>query len=61
MTEPRKRVGSDKDRSLERTPPARPMRIDILTIFPEMFETVLATSIPGRAREFGATPQSTCL
>ena len=31
------------------------MRIDILTIFPEMFEPILSTSIPGRAREFGAT------
>ena len=30
------------------------MRIDILTIFPELFEPILATSIPGRAREAGA-------
>lgn len=30
------------------------MRIDILTIFPEMFERVLATSILGRAQSFGA-------
>jgi tRNA (guanine37-N1)-methyltransferase len=29
------------------------MRIDIVTIFPEMFEPVLATSIPGRARDAG--------
>jgi len=29
------------------------MRIDLLTIFPEMFEPVLATSIPGRARDAG--------
>ena len=55
MSEPRPRLGSDKDRSLQRTPPERPMRIDILTIFPEMFEPILSTSIPGRARDFGAT------
>ncbi len=54
MNEPHERLGSDKDRSRERVPPERPMRIDILTIFPEMFETTLSTSIPGRAREFGA-------
>ena len=54
MSEPPNRVGSDKDRSRERTPPARPMRIDILTIFPELFEPTLGTSIPGRAREMGA-------
>lgn len=54
MNEPRKRLGSDKNRSIERTPPERPMRIDILTIFPDMFEPILSTSIPGRAREFGA-------
>jgi len=29
------------------------MRLDVLTIFPEMFEPVLATSIPGRARDAG--------
>jgi tRNA (guanine37-N1)-methyltransferase len=29
------------------------MRIDILSIFPEVFEPVLAASIPGRAREAG--------
>ena len=29
------------------------MRIDILTIFPEMFESVLNSSILGRAREQG--------
>lgn len=29
------------------------MRIDVLTIFPEMFEPVLSVSIPGRAREAG--------
>ena len=29
------------------------MRIDILTIFPEMFEPALAVSIPGRARDAG--------
>ena len=29
------------------------MKIDILTIFPEMFESVLSTSILGRAREHG--------
>lgn len=30
------------------------MRIDVLTIFPDMFEPVLAASIPGRARAAGA-------
>ena len=30
------------------------MRIDILTIFPDMFEPTLSVSIPGRAREAGA-------
>lgn len=30
------------------------MRIDILSIFPELFEPFLSTSIPGRAREAGA-------
>lgn len=30
------------------------MRIDILTIFPEMFQSVLSVSIPGRAQESGA-------
>jgi hypothetical protein len=54
MNEPHDRLGSDKDRSRERVPPERPMRIDILTIFPDMFETILSTSIPGRARDFGA-------
>ncbi|MEM1423008.1 MAG: tRNA (guanosine(37)-N1)-methyltransferase TrmD [Planctomycetota bacterium] len=29
------------------------MRIDILTIFPDMFEPALSVSIPGRAREAG--------
>ncbi|GAB4544733.1 MAG: tRNA (guanosine(37)-N1)-methyltransferase TrmD [Phycisphaerales bacterium] len=29
------------------------MRIDILTIFPEMFEPALSVSIPGRARQAG--------
>ncbi len=29
------------------------MRIDILTLFPEVFEPVLSASIPGRARESG--------
>lgn len=29
------------------------MRIDVLTIFPEMFEPVLSVSIPGRARDAG--------
>ncbi|HBS28906.1 MAG TPA: tRNA (guanosine(37)-N1)-methyltransferase TrmD [Phycisphaerales bacterium] len=29
------------------------MRIDILTLFPEMFEPVLSASIPGRARQAG--------
>ena len=29
------------------------MRIDILTLFPEMFEPILGTSILGRAREKG--------
>ncbi|MFI4855298.1 MAG: tRNA (guanosine(37)-N1)-methyltransferase TrmD [Phycisphaerales bacterium JB065] len=29
------------------------MRIDVLTLFPQMFEPVLATSIPGRARAAG--------
>ncbi len=29
------------------------MRIDVLTLFPQMFEPVLATSIPGRARSAG--------
>lgn len=32
---------------------SRPLRIDVLTIFPQMFEPVLATSIPGRARDAG--------
>ncbi len=44
------------------TPPGLPapagsvdaMRIDILSIFPELFEPFLSTSIPGRAREAGA-------
>lgn len=30
-----------------------PLRIDVLTIFPEMFEPVLSVSIPGRARAAG--------
>lgn len=30
-----------------------PLRIDILTIFPELFEPVLSVSIPGRARAAG--------
>ena len=30
------------------------MRIDILTLFPEMCETVMAESIIGRARKRGA-------
>src|SRR3954452_3398889 len=30
-----------------------PLRIDILTLFPEMFTAVLATSIPKRAAEKG--------
>ncbi|MGA2441972.1 MAG: tRNA (guanosine(37)-N1)-methyltransferase TrmD, partial [Tepidisphaeraceae bacterium] len=29
------------------------MRIDILTLFPEMFDAVLGTSIPKRAAEKG--------
>ncbi|MEM8835370.1 MAG: tRNA (guanosine(37)-N1)-methyltransferase TrmD, partial [Planctomycetota bacterium] len=29
------------------------MRIDVLTLFPEMFEGALSASIPGRAREAG--------
>jgi tRNA (guanine37-N1)-methyltransferase len=29
------------------------MRIDVLTLFPQMFEPVLSTSIPGRARAAG--------
>jgi tRNA (guanine37-N1)-methyltransferase len=29
------------------------LRIDILTIFPEMFEPALSVSIPGRARDAG--------
>ena len=29
------------------------MRIDVLTLFPEMFEPVLSASIPGRARDAG--------
>ncbi len=33
--------------------PHAPLRIDILTLFPEMFEPVLAASIPGRARSAG--------
>ena len=32
---------------------ARALRVDVLTIFPEMFEPVLSVSIPGRARERG--------
>ena len=31
-----------------------PLRIETLSVFPEMFETVMATSIIGRAREKGA-------
>ena len=59
MNEPHERLGSDKDRSRERVPPERPVRIDILTIFPEMFETILSTSIPGRARASGPSIRST--
>ncbi|MEC9372748.1 MAG: tRNA (guanosine(37)-N1)-methyltransferase TrmD, partial [Planctomycetota bacterium] len=32
---------------------AAPLRIDVLTLFPAMFEPVLAESIPGRARAAG--------
>lgn len=35
------------------------MRIDVLTIFPEMFAPVLATSILGRARDAGAVAYHT--
>lgn len=35
------------------------MRIDVLTIFPEMFAPVLETSIPGRARAAGAATYHT--
>lgn len=35
------------------TPRERAVRIDILSIFPDIFEPVLATSIPGRARASG--------
>lgn len=35
------------------TRPSRPLRIDILTLFPEMFEPVLSASITGRARDAG--------
>jgi len=31
----------------------RPLRIDVLTLFPEMFEPVLGASITGRARQAG--------
>ncbi|MEM1165022.1 MAG: tRNA (guanosine(37)-N1)-methyltransferase TrmD [Planctomycetota bacterium] len=31
----------------------RPMRVDLVSIFPDMFEGVLAVSIPGRARKAG--------
>lgn len=31
----------------------RPLRIDVLSIFPEMFEPALSVSIPGRARAAG--------
>src|SRR6478672_11652664 len=34
-------------------PPPMPLRIDILTLFPEMFGPVLGTSIPKRAAEKG--------
>lgn len=34
--------------------PDRPLRFDLLTIFPAMLGPVLATSIPGRAAEAGA-------
>lgn len=34
-------------------PQGPPLWIDLLTIFPEMFEPVLSTSIPGRARAAG--------
>jgi tRNA (guanine37-N1)-methyltransferase len=34
-------------------PPPMPLRIDILTLFPEMFAPVLGTSIPKRAAEKG--------
>lgn len=33
--------------------PRRPLRIDILTLFPEVFEPVLSASITGRARSAG--------
>ncbi|MFW5653807.1 MAG: tRNA (guanosine(37)-N1)-methyltransferase TrmD [Planctomycetota bacterium] len=36
-----------------------PMRIDILTIFPEMFGPVLSTSIPGRAQQAGLVQVNT--
>src|SRR5258707_7384879 len=35
------------------SPSAAPLRIDILTLFPEMFGPVLGTSIPKRAAEKG--------
>src|SRR6266567_7803155 len=34
-------------------PPPMPLRIDILTLFPEMFAPILGTSIPKRAAEKG--------
>jgi tRNA (guanine37-N1)-methyltransferase len=34
-------------------PPPMPLRIDILTLFPEMFTPILGTSIPKRAAEKG--------
>ena len=34
-------------------PPLMPLRIDILTLFPEMFAPILGTSIPKRAAEKG--------
>lgn len=36
------------------TPPMRPLRIDILTLFPRVFEPVIGESITGRARAAGA-------
>ena len=39
---------------MEANAPARPLRINVVTIFPDFFTTPLGLSIPSRAREAGA-------
>ena len=36
------------------SPVARPLRINVITIFPDFFTTPLGLSIPARARDAGA-------